>query len=381
MKEIRIAYTGGGSGGHINPLLSVAEECKKIASTRQDFDFKFYYFGNPEIYAESFTALDIQVVKTIHFKIRRYFSPQNIIDFFKLPFAFIEAFWKMFKIMPNVLFSKGGTGAFPIVFAAWFFRIPIFVHESDSIPGKTNKLSFGMAKRIALSFSKSLDFINGPKVAVVGNPIRKFLLEEESDLNQEKAKKILGFDPQLPLILVIGGSLGSVRINDFMMENIKSFVSKYQVLHQAGINNFQELKTELAVAAKNFLPEERSRYKIIDFFKKDMKEAYMACDLVISRAGSGSIFEIAYFKKPSILIPLKESAQNHQYFNAYEYARRGGAIVIEEDNLKSSIFFTQLDSILSNRNKYDEMISKIGDFARPQSAAVIADEIINLALK
>ena len=380
MKNIGIAFTGGGTGGHINPLLAVAEETKKVFSSLPDVNLKMCYFGNPGAFSSEFGKLEIEIVPVINVKFRRYFSLENVLDILKTPFALIVAFWKVFWKMPDILFSKGGPGALPVVLAAYFFRVPIFIHESDSIPGMTNSISAGFAKRIAVSFTKALEFFDEKKTALVGNPIRPFLLEKEGDLDQTKAKKVMGFDPNLPLILVLGGSQGAVRINDFMLDNAKEFVSRYQVLHQTGTANFDAFKTELAVATKNFIAEERNRYKIIDFFRGDLKETLIASNLIISRAGSNSIFEIAYFKKPSILIPLKEAARNHQYYHAYEYAKRGGCLVIEEDNLKPSIFFSQLNTILSDKNKYQSMIEKIGDFAKPQAAAIIAKEIARMVV-
>ncbi|MFA6135792.1 MAG: UDP-N-acetylglucosamine--N-acetylmuramyl-(pentapeptide) pyrophosphoryl-undecaprenol N-acetylglucosamine transferase [Candidatus Paceibacterota bacterium] len=380
MRNIRIAFTGGGSGGHINPLLAVAGEARKIISYQKDNTFELFYFGDPGIFRADFVSLGIKIMPIIGFKIRRYFSLENIIDIIKFPFSVLQALWKIFRVMPDVIFSKGGTGALSVVIACYIFNVPIFVHESDSIPGATNSLSFKMARRIALSFSKSLDFISGPRVAVVGNPVRSLFLEEDKDLDPKKAKRMFGFESDLPLILILGGSQGAVRINDFLLDNIKELVSKYQVLHQVGMENFASFKAEIAVATKNLIPEEKARYKIVDFLKKDIKEAMIASDLIISRSGSSSIFEIAMVRKPSILIPLKESARNHQSYNAYEYAKTGAALVIEEDNLKPSLFFIQMDMILLNKQKSQKMSEASESFAKPQAALVIAQELVRLAV-
>ena len=379
--QIRIAFTGGGTGGHIYPLLAVAKEVQKKLSQNTESDFQLYYFGNAGQYAPDFINLKIKIVPIISFKIRRYFSPMNIVDIIKLPVAFLQSFIKLLFIMPDVVFSKGGTGSIAVVMAAWFYRIPVFIHESDSIPGLSTKFSVPFAKRIAISFEKTLESISGEKVALTGNPVRAEFLESDSDLNQEKAKKILGFDPTLPLILVIGGSQGSVKINEFMIENVKEFITKYQVLHQVGPQNLMQFKNELAVATEHFIPIERNRYKIVDFLQKEIKEAYLASDIIVSRAGSGAIFEISIFKKPSILIPLDSAAGDHQRFNAYEYAKNGACIVMEESNLKPALFFSQIDLILTNNAKRQSMSQAAGEFAKPQAAEVIAQELINLATK
>ncbi len=377
--QIRIAFTGGGTGGHIYPLLAVAEQVKIKLSQNPESDFQLYYFGNAGQYASDFVGLKIKIVSIISFKIRRYLSPLNIIDAVKLPLAFLQSFIKLLFVMPDAVFSKGGTGSIAVVVAAWFYRIPVFIHESDSIPGLSTKFSVPFSKRIAVSFEKTLESISGEKVALTGNPIRADLLEPAPDLTPEKAKKIFGFDPTLPLILVIGGSQGSAKINEFMIENVKEFVGKYQVLHQVGPQNFAQFKNELAVSTEHFIPVERDRYKIVDFLQKEIREAYVAADIIVSRAGSGAIFEIAVFKKPSILIPLDSAAGDHQKFNAYEYAGNGACVVIEESNLKSSLFFDQVNLILSDKAKYQSMSQAAGTFAKPQAAEIIAQELINLA--
>lgn len=376
-KELRIGFTGGGTGGHIYPLLAVADSVKEKLS-QSGTDFKFYYFGAPGQYAQEFISRNFKIVRIIPFKVRRYMSLSNVVDAIKFPASVIQAFVKMLFVMPNIIFSKGGTGAISVVIAAWFYRIPVFIHESDSIPGLSSKMSFPFSKKVAVSFQKTLDVFSGEKVALTGNPVRPFLIEPAPDLNSEKAKKIFGFDPLLPLILVLGGSQGSRRLNEFMLDNAKNFVGKYQVLHQVGPDNFEEFKNELAVSTEHFIPAERARYKIVGFMKNDIKEAMIACDLVVSRSGSGAIFEIAVFKKPSILIPLTEAAGNHQFYNAYEYARDGAAVVIEEENLKPDIFFSQLNLILSNKTKYDTMAQAAEKFAKPEAAEIIAQELISM---
>jgi len=378
-KELRIGFTGGGAGGHIYPLLAVADSTKEKLRQLGAENFIFYYFGAPGQYAQEFTGRNIKIIRIIPFKIRRYFSPLNIIDAFKFPLALIQAFVKMLFIMPDVVFSKGGTGAIAVVIAAWFYRIPVFIHESDSIPGRSSKVSLLFAKRVAVSFQKTLEIFKDKKVALIGNPVRRFLIEPAQDLTPEKAKKIFGFDPSMPLVLILGGSQGSTRINEFAIENVKEFVGKYQILHQVGLQNFTAFKNELAVSTEHFISAERNRYKIVDFLQKEIKEALTAADVIISRAGSGAIFEIALFKKPSILIPLSESAGNHQFFNAYEYARDGACTVIEEGNLKPALFFGQLNLILTDKGKYNAMSIAAGNFAKPNAADVIAQELINLA--
>ena len=186
-RSIRIAYTGGGSGGHIYPLLAVADQISLLAPRLQT-RVSYYYFGKPGHYAQEFIKRNITIKQVMSVKLRRYFSVSNIIDAIKFPFACVQALISMLLVMPDVLFSKGGTGALPVVLAAWILHVPIFIHESDSVPGLTNSVSYRFASRAGVAYTETLDYFTGDKAAVVGNPLREFLLEP-SDITQEQAKK------------------------------------------------------------------------------------------------------------------------------------------------------------------------------------------------
>jgi len=383
-KQIRIACAGGGTGGHIYPMIAVIDELQKILQSGEyeNISSRLYYFGMPHMYAPYFTRRNVIIKHVFGFKLRRYFSLLNIVDALKAPLSFFQAFWHMFWVMPDVLFSKGGSGAIPVVLAAVFFRVPIVVHESDVAAGLSNKIAFRFAARISISFQATLDALTQYKqerIAVVGNPIRSVFTNQNPQNTQEKAKKIFGFDELLPVIVVLGGSQGSERINDFMLDNASELIKKYQVLHQTGTNNFADAKNELAVASKNFIDPERQRYKLVDFVGDEIVDVLRAADIVISRAGSGAIFECAACAKASILIPLKGSAGNHQVLNAYEYQKNGACVVVEEDNLKTGILFQEIDKIFQNQTRKTAMEQAALAFAKPQAAFILAREIIRLA--
>lgn len=373
----RILFTGGGTGGHIYPILAVAEELKTL-SRQKNVYLELKYLGPAGRYQSLLAENDISVSNLISAKIRRYFDLKNFLD---IPFFFlsvIQAFWKVFWLMPDVLFSKGGPGSFPVVLASWFYRIPAFIHESDSIPGISNRLAARFAQKIAVSFNSTADFFPRRKAVLVGNPIRQSLLNDI--LDQSEAKTIFNLNPQKPLIFVVGGSQGSERINDFMTSVAEEFIkAEIQILHQTGFNNFDNIRNELKIILKGYSEEEKKRYKIALYFEKDLKDVYAAADIVVSRAGSGSIFEIAAFGKPSILIPLPEAAQNHQISNAYEYAKNGAAIVVEETNLKPHIFIDQIKKLLSDSEKLKNMSEAAKKFSKPEAGKIIAEEIIRLS--
>jgi len=383
---LRILFTGGGTGGHIYPILAVAEELQ-FAGGKIQLDLR--YFGAPGQYRNLLETNGIKVSKILSAKLRRYFDLRNFIDIpILLPLSIIQALWKVFWFMPDVLFSKGGPGSLPVVLACKFYCVPIIIHDSDSIVGLANQIAIRFADRIMVSFSSTINFLLekypkkreklAGKIALVGNPTRRSLVSADI-LESATAKKIFDFNPEKPVILVIGGSQGAVKINDFMLGIAEELINDFQVLHQTGVKNFEDFKNELNIILKNHPDEEKTRYKIFAYFEKDLKDAYSAADLVISRASSGSIFENAAFGKPSILIPLpSEVVGDHQINNAYEYAKTGAAIVIEEPNLKPNIFLTQLKKLFSEPEKLKQISEAAKKFSKPEAARILAEEILKL---
>lgn len=369
-QDTRIVVCGGGTGGHIYPLLSVIDEIKRLAS-----DTFLFYIGTKSIYGSEFVSRGVKVKQIGSVKFRRYFSLLNIIDLIRFPFTFLHALWHLFWIMPDVVFSKGGTSSLPVVFAAWIFRIPLVVHESDSIPGLSNSIAFRFAARIGIAFQKTKDIVSGSHVAVVGNPIRSFLLRSDEDIQKPQAKKLFGFSSDLPLLLILGGSQGSVRINQFILDIAPALIEHYQVLHQTGPDHFERFKRELSLVLEDVPVEKRDRYHVVNFFTKDLKEALIASDGAVTRAGSGTLHELAYYHLPSLIIPLEESAGSHQTYNAYEFSERFPTTfrVIEEDNLSDSIFLSQLEKLIKVAG--DNRLPLIEDSA----SRVLAREIVSIA--
>lgn len=376
MSNIRIILTGGGSGGHVYPLLAVAEALGKSAGARIDMELR--YFGPAGDYKRILEDAGIKCNSIISGKLRRYFSLLNIVDVPKFFIGLVQAFFKLFWFMPDAVFSKGGTGAFQVVFAAWCYRIPVIIHESDAKPGLNNLLSARFAKRIAVSFECAKNYFNPKKTAWIGTPVRASLLGEKP--SREQAKEKLGFAPNQPLVLILGGSQGAQRINELIVLDLKDLTQITQILHQTGTANFSEVqklsRTALLDAAVQ--TEIKNRYQAIPYLEDTMKAALSAADLVVGRAGSGTIFEVAAFSKPSILIPLPESVNGHQIANAYEFAKTGAAIVIEEANLLPGIFLTQIRETLKNPELLAAMSLASQRFFKPQGAEIIAEEILKL---
>jgi len=384
MKTIRIALAGGGSGGHIYPLIAVVEKLERI-SVEKSLLMEIRYFGPNDMFRPVLEDAGVKISTVFAGKIRRYFSFFNLIDIPKIAIGFVQALFKMYWFMPDVLFSKGGSGAFPVVLAAWFYRIPVIIHDSDAQPGLNNLFSARLAKRIAVSFEKALSYFDAKKTACVGNPIRSFLLSDKPE--QKFAKEKLGFDPEKPVVLFWGGSQGAKRINDLVITDLKDLIKETQVLHQTGITNFSEVENLSKSIIPKALPtdstglpqEEKVGYLPMPYLElAELKLALAAADLVVARAGS-NIFEIAAYSKPSILIPLPESANDHQRMNAYEFGKTGAAKVIEEANLLPGIFMNEIKNTLENKELLGRMSLASGNFFKPQAAEVLAEEILKFA--
>ncbi len=386
MKTIRIALTGGGTGGHIYPLIAVVEKLEHI-SIEQKFLMEIRYFGPNDMFRSALEDAGVKISPVLAGKMRRYFSFLNLIDIPKICIGFIQALFKMYWFMPDVLFSKGGSGAFPVVLVARFYRIPVVIHDSDAQPGLNNLFSARFAKRIAVSFERALNYFDTKKTACVGNPIRSSLLSDKP--GQALAKEKLGFDSEKPLVLFWGGSQGAKRLNDLVITDLRNLVKETQILHQTGITNFSEVQNLSKSAApeifsKESVPsdtitKEKISYLPVPYLEPaELKLALSAADLVVARAGS-NIFEIAAFSKPAILVPLSESANDHQRLNAYEFAKTGAAKVIEETNLLPGIFLSEIRDTLKNKELLGRMSLASGNFFKPQAAEVLAEEILKFA--
>ncbi len=375
-EPIRVVVAGGGSGGHVYPVLAVLEALGKLFG-ELDAPLEVTRVGPRDGYEALFENHGIKVASIVGAKLRRYFSIANVIDGPKFFIALFQALFKLYFIMPDVIFSKGGTSALPVVIAGWFYRIPIVIHESDSRPGLTNLASSHFAKKVFLSFASATKYFNAKKTEVIGTPIRGELFSDRTTKNL--AKDALGFSSSNPLLLVLGGSQGSRRINDFILENLSTLAKDTQILHQTGIPNLAEAQklSRAALIDESF----RNRYQPVGYFENNLSMALTASDLVIARAGSNTIAELAAFGLPAILIPLTESANDHQRTNAYEFAKAGAGVVIEEVNLLPGIFLPQVRTILSDQNLRAKMSVASAQFFVSGAAERIAQELVTLAVR
>lgn len=365
---------GGGTGGHFFPLIALAREIRVIAEKNLIVDLDLYYLGAlDQEKSQTLKKEGLIEIKVLTGKWRRYFSLENFLDIFKFFLGILQSLWHFFVIMPDVVFSKGGYGALPAVIGAVIFRIPLMVHESDAIPGKVNQWSARFADKVGVAFAGAADFFPKEKTALVGIPLRKKLLSG----SPVSAKENLNITSGLPVLGFVGGSQGAQKINDALLGILKELAGEFEIIHQCGEKNLSDVKSEAEVILN---PDLKNHYHLFGFMnEEEIRDFYAAADLIISRASS-SIMEIAASGKPSILIPLSGAAQDHQRKNAYEYSRVGACLIVEETNLTPHVLLRDITKLISDKEKIKQMSDAAKNFARLDSAEIIAREILGLAV-
>ncbi len=370
LNHMRILLTGGGSGGHIFPLVAVLRKIIEISNEKGEASPEFLFVGPDGFSKDVFRREGIRAKIIVGVKIRRYFSFQNIVDALKFPLALLQAYIHTFLFMPDVIFAKGGYGSVPVALWGWVFRIPIVIHESDAVPGIGNRILAKLARIIIVSFDTTAPFFAKHKTLVFGNPIREGLLSDSPKQSAGESGK--------PIIFVLGGSQGAQEINELMLAAVALLVKKYEVIHQCGDKNFETVQKGLLLIVPN--EEERALYHLSARLSEDeLRDAYFTSSVIVSRAGSGAIFEIAASGKPSILIPYGASAGNHQEKNAHLYAETGAALVLEGENLTPHLLISSIEQILEDAAKTRVMSESARRFAKPDAAKRIAEELLKFA--
>ena len=360
MRKLRILLAGGGTGGHVFPLVEVARELLKRG-------VEVAFIGPEEFPLDVLREEGIQI-KTITpaGKLRRYWSFETIRDFLKLPIALWESFRFVRFFKPDVVLGKGGYGSIGPVLAARLLKIPIVLHESDVAPGLANRFLAPFADTVAVSFTETKKYFPTKNAVLTGNPIRlKFF-----SLTKNEARRVLGLETKRQIIFVLGGSQGAASLNQLIKKALPQLARRYGVIISTGKNNaisFKDTENKKHIIIKSLLNE------------KEVAAAYILADAVLTRAGAGSIFEVAAFAKPAILVPLGLAAGGHQLKNARAYEETGAAVVLNEENADEHILALTIESILQNQTTKDYMSSRARLFAKPQAALKLAQILINTA--
>lgn len=344
---MKVLLCGGGTAGHITPLLAVSAALKK------NLKVKFLYVGST-FGLEKKLAQKYQVPFSgiLAGKWRPYFSWLNFLDLVKTFIGIIQTFFILLFFRPKVVLAKGGYVTFPVLFWLKFFKIPLVIHESDAVMGRANRWAVSRAAKICLGFPLSY-YCDLPldKIVYTGTPVLPEFFTFASSVNQP------------PTILITGGSQGSQKINQLIGEILPSLLEKYRVIHLAGPKNYETLK------AQNI---GHHHYKLIGF-SEEMAKLLASADLVISRAGANTLAEIAALSKSSILIPLPGAASDHQADNAAVFQKASAAVVLKEENLTSGSLLSIINRLMEDEATRRLLGHHAHEFAQKDSAQQIVD--------
>jgi len=303
---MKIVFTGGGTGGHFYPIIAVVQKVNQIIDNEHIIGAKLYYFSDSPYDKKMLVENELFYEEIKAGKMRTYFSFQNFFDIFKIFFGTINAIFKLFSIYPDVVFGKGGYASFSTIFAARILGIPVLIHESDSAPGRVNLWAGRFAKKVAVSFREATVYFPKENVAWTGQPIRT---EIEHGAPRKEALEYFKLEEKIPIIVILGGSQGAELINNVVLDALPRLIKNYQIIHQTGIKKFKtvSMQAEVILAGE----KDKTRYLPLPFLNSlQMKMVAGSATIIISRAGS-TLFEIASWGVPSILVPFKNSNANH----------------------------------------------------------------------
>lgn len=348
----RILLTGGGTAGHVTPNMALVPRLRELG-------YDIQYIGSHKgIERKLIEEIGIPYHPISSGKLRRYFDLKNFSDPFRVMKGYAEASHLIKKLKPDIIFSKGGFVAVPVVLAAKRRHIPVIIHESDLTPGLANRICIPSAARVCCNFPETLKHLPEDKAVLSGSPIRQELFSGK----REEALRLCGFSGQKPILMVMGGSLGAVAINKALRANLDALLAQFDIIHLCGKGNFD---AEL---------EKKSGYKQFEYAKKELPHLFAATDLIISRAGANAICELLALKKPNILIPLPASqSRGDQLLNAASFEKSGYSYVLQEEEMSDDSLLKAVQYVYDEREEYIQTLeeSKLND-----SIGIITDLIV-----
>ena len=333
----KIILPGGGTAGHVTPNLA-------LLPSLQELGYEIHYIGSKQgIEKKLIESAGIPYDAISSGKLRRYFDLKNFSDPFRVIKGYLEALKLMKKYKPDVVFSKGGFVSVPVVLAAKHYKVPTIIHESDMTPGLANKLCIPSAKKVCCNFPETLPYLPADKAVLTGSPIRAEILHGD----RLAGLKYTGLTPDKPIILIIGGSLGSVKVNTAVRSILPRLLQQFQIIHICGKGNLDES----LIGTEGYV-----QYEYVD---APLKHLFAAADVVISRAGANSICELLALRKPNLLIPLSAAAsRGDQILNADSFARQGFSKVLKEEDLSDKALSTAVFDLYKNRETYINAMEK-----------------------
>ena len=331
-----IVMTGGGTAGHVTPNLALVPYLKQEG-------YDIYYIG-------SYTGIEKSMVEKAGItyygissgKLRRYHDWKNFTDPFRVIKGFSEANQLLKHLKPDVVFSKGGFVSVPVVMAAGRQHIPAIIHESDMTPGLANKLAIPFATKVCCNFPETMNYLPDGKAVHTGSPIRQELFSG----NKEAGLSFCGFNNEKPVMLIMGGSIGSRFINNAVWDSLDTLLEKFQIVHLVGKGNIN----------KDLVG--KTGYQQYEFISEQLNDIFAMTDLMISRAGANSISEILALKIPNILIPLSAKAsRGDQILNAESYEKQGFSTVLQEEELTADLLISSVNDVYSRRDEIKEKMA------------------------
>ncbi|MBO4410754.1 MAG: undecaprenyldiphospho-muramoylpentapeptide beta-N-acetylglucosaminyltransferase [Lachnospiraceae bacterium] len=333
----RIVLTGGGTAGHVTPNLALLPGLRERG-------FEICYIGSYDgIEKKMIEAAGVPYHGISSGKFRRNLDPKNIADIHHVAKGIREAAAIIKEFKPDIVFSKGGYVAVPVVWAAHHQKIPVIIHECDLTPGLANKLSFSSAVKVCCNFPETMSYLPKDKAVLSGSPIRAELLSGD----REAGLRFAGFDGSKPVLLMIGGSLGARKLNEVLREALPELQKTFDVFHIAGKGNLDESL------------EGRPGYCQVEFISAELKDVFAAADIVFSRAGANAICELLALKKPNLLVPLpKESSRGDQILNAVSFEKQGFSMVVPQAELTPEKLVSSLAELYENRETFRKTMSE-----------------------
>ena len=335
----KILLTGGGTAGHVTPNIALLPRLQKEG-------YEISYIG-------SYTGIEKELIEAQHIpyygissgKLRRYFDPKNFSDPFKVINGLRQAICLIHKLKPNVIFSKGGFVSVPVLLAARLCRVPAIIHESDITPGLANKIALPGATRICCNFPETMKYLPAEKAVLTGSPIRQELLTGDASA----ARALCGFDEGRPVLFVVGGSSGSVVINNAVREALPGLLKKFQVVHMCGKDHLDQSLMKTA------------GYQQFEYIGKELRDIFALSDVVVSRAGANSICELLALHKPNLLIPLSAGAsRGDQILNAASFEKQGFSMVLKEEVMTAATLTDAAETLYADRDRYIDAITASG---------------------
>jgi UDP-N-acetylglucosamine--N-acetylmuramyl-(pentapeptide) pyrophosphoryl-undecaprenol N-acetylglucosamine transferase len=326
----KILLTGGGTAGHVTPNIALLPRFRVL-------NYEIHYAGTRNgIEKELILKEGITYHNLSAGKLRRYFDLKNLTDVFRIFMGFIQSFFLVLRLRPDVVFSKGGFVSCPVVWASWILRKPVIIHESDITPGLANRLSIPFAKKICYSFPETARYLPSGKGVHTGLPVRQNLISGSVD----EGRRLCGFTDNKPVIMVIGGSQGSRIINQAIEQSLDHLLKNFNICHICG---------------KGGLTKEREGYRQFEYVNEELPHLFALAGLVISRSGATTLFELLALRKPSLLIPLATNAsRGDQILNAESFNRQGFSEILQQEKLTSQTLVESVEAAFAKRN---EMIS------------------------